>query len=485
MIVKGSGERLQELMMQKGAPLEVPCGGKGICGKCRVKVTGDLSAPSERERDHLTKAELADGWRLACMCRVYGEATVEVQGEKSARILTEGGLETVKGVHGVMAAVDIGTTTLAAYLVRDGQTIDCEASMNPQRVAGADVISRVDYVVNHADGLEFLSGLIRRKIDEMISAMIGRQRVGADEITLITLVGNPIMTHLLAAIDPRAIAVAPYTPAYFGAFATQGLFKNAPGAKALVGGCVAGYVGSDTIAAVMAAGMDRSDEISLMLDIGTNGEIALGGRKKMLCCAAAAGPAFEGAQIKHGSGAVDGAIDRVWVEDGQLRCHVLGGGAAKSICGSGLVDAVASLLELEVIDETGRMDGAEAHLQDSVSLTQRDVREVQLAKGAIAAGIDILIQELGVTGQDIDKLYLAGGFGNYINPKSACAIGLLPPELLGRVTPIGNAAGAGARLMLAGEARAERLRKHMEYVELSGRKDFQELFSEKMIFDCL
>ncbi len=167
----------------------------------------------------------------------------------------------------------------------------------------------------------------------------------------------------------------------------------------------------------------------------------------MLTCAAAAGPAFEGAHIKYGSGAVDGAIDRVWAEDGALRCHVLGEGKAASICGSGLVDAVAALIELERIDETGRMDGAEVELADGVSLTQRDVREVQLAKGAIAAGVDILMREMGVTEKDIRRLYLAGGFGNYIDKKSACAIGLLPPGLLDRVTPIGNAAGAGARLM--------------------------------------
>jgi len=220
----------------------------------------------------------------------------------------------------------------------------------------------------------------------------------------------------------------------------------------------------------------------MLLDIGTNGEIALCGRERMLCCAAAAGPAFEGAHIKCGSGAVDGAIDRVWAEGGALRCHVLGEGAARSICGSGLVDAVAALLELEWIDETGRMDGAEVPLQDGVMLTQRDVREVQLAKGAIAAGIDILMREMGVSAKDIARLYLAGGFGNYIRKESACAIGLLPPELLDRVTPIGNAAGAGARLMLLGPERAEALRGHMEYLELSGRRDFQDLFSEKMLF---
>ncbi len=482
MIVKGSGERLHDLLARQSFQLEAPCGGKGICGKCRVKVRGDISAPSENERDLLSAEELAQGWRLACMCFLNGEAWVEPNGGGNARILTEGGSETVEGVLGIQAAVDIGTTTIAAYLLRDGKIIDCEAAMNPQRSVGADVISRVDYIVNHEDGLRFLSEQVRRKVDELIGRMAVRQRIAAEEIGRVTLVGNPIMTHILSGIDPKAIAVAPYTPSYREAFFTRGLLASAAEAELLVGGCVAGYVGSDTIAAVMAAGMDHSDEISLLLDIGTNGEIALGGRGRMLCCAAAAGPAFEGAHIKYGSGAVDGAIDRVWAEDGRLHCHVLGGGAAKSMCGSGLVDAVATMLSLEWIDETGRMDGAEVELANGVTLTQRDVREVQLAKGAIAAGIDILMRELGVTEKDIRHLYLAGGFGNYIDKKSACAIGLLPPELLSRVTPIGNAAGTGARLMLPGPERAEALRRHMEYVELSGRKDFQELFSDKMLF---
>lgn len=482
MIVSGSGEKLQKLLEQAGAAPDAPCGGRGRCGKCRAKVRGDVNPPTEAERRHLTPEELREGWRLACECRVNGEAEVSLAPTAAARILTQGGGEVVEGVKGLMVAVDVGTTTIAAYLVRDGRTIDCEAAMNPQRSAGADVISRVDHIIARADGLETLSRQVRKQIDELIVRMAGRQGAQAGEVSRVALVGNPIMTHILAGIDPRAIAVAPYTPAYTRAFSAPGLLESAPAAENLVGGCVAGYVGSDTIAAVMAAGMDKSDGISLLLDIGTNGEIALGGREKMLCCAAAAGPAFEGAHIQYGSGAVDGAIDRVWVQDGRVYCHAIGGGAAKSICGSGLVDAVAALLELEIIDETGRMDAPEYPLSDGVALTQRDVREVQLAKGAIAAGVDILLSEMGIAAKDVANLYLAGGFGNHIDSKSACVIGLLPSELLDRVTPIGNAAGAGARMMLPGPARAEALREHMRYIELSGRKEFQELFGEKMLF---
>jgi uncharacterized 2Fe-2S/4Fe-4S cluster protein (DUF4445 family) len=482
MILRGNGQRLQEILTRQGFSVEAPCGGKGICGKCRVLVRGDLGPLTENETDLLTQEEIAAGWRLACMCRVFGEVSLEVVGGTGARILTEGGANFVEGAKGLCAAVDVGTTTIAAYLVRDGMTIDCEAALNPQRSIGADVITRVDYTINHEDGLRFQSALVRRRIDEMIRAMALRQRVDPADIRLIALVGNPIMTHILSGIDPRTIAVAPYSPAYCEAFYARGLIPCAPQAENFVGGCVAGYVGSDTIAAVMAADMDRKDEISLLLDIGTNGEIALGGRGRMLCCAAAAGPAFEGAHIKCGSRAVDGAIDRVWVEDGQLRCHVIGEGPARSICGSGLVDAVAALLELALIDETGRMEEPEIELRDGVTIVQKDIREVQLAKSAISAGIETLMGEMGVKESDIDRLYLAGGFGNYIDKRSACAIGLLPEGLEDRVTSIGNAAGAGARLMLLGEARAEALRKHMEYIELSGRKGFQDLFAERMLF---
>ncbi len=482
MIVRGNGERLQEILTRQGFAVDAPCGGKGICGKCCVQVRGDLSPLAENEMDLLTQEEISAGWRLACMCRVYGEASLEVVGGTGARILTEGGADFVQDAEGLGVAVDVGTTTIAAYLVRDGLTIDCEAAMNPQRSIGADVITRVDYVINHEDGLGFQSAQVRRKIDEMIRAMALRQGVDPAEIRLVTLVGNPIMTHILSGIDPRTIAVAPYSPAYHEAFYARGLIACAPQAENLVGGCVAGYVGSDTIAAVMAAEMDRKDGVSLLLDIGTNGEIALGGRGRMLCCAAAAGPAFEGAHIKYGSRAVDGAVDRVWVEDGRLKCHVIGEGLAKSICGSGLVDAVAALLKLELIDETGRMEEPEVELRDGVAITQRDIREVQLAKSAISAGIETLLIEMGVKEADIDRLYLAGGFGNYIDKRSACFIGLLLEGLEDRVTSIGNAAGAGARLMLSGEARAEALRKHMEYIELSGRKGFQDLFGERMLF---
>ncbi len=482
MIIRGNGQRLQEILTRQGYSVDAPCGGKGICGKCRVQVRGDLGPLTEKEMDLLTQEEISVGWRLACMCRVYGEVSLEVVSGTGARILTEGGADFVEGAEGLGVAVDVGTTTIAAYLVRDGLTIDCEAALNPQRSIGADVITRVDYAINHEDGLSFQSTQVRRKIDEMIRAMALRQGVAPAELRLVTLVGNPIMTHILSGIDPRTIAVAPYNPAYHEAFYARGLIACAPQAENFVGGCVAGYVGSDTIAAVMAAEMDRTDGISLLLDIGTNGEIALGGRERMLCCAAAAGPAFEGAHIKYGSRAVDGAIDRVWVEDGQVNCHVIGEGPAKSICGSGLVDAVAALLELEFIDETGRMEEPEIELRDGVTITQKDIREVQLAKSAISAGIETLMNEMGVKEADIDRLYLAGGFGNYIDKRSACLIGLLPQGLEDRVMSVGNAAGAGARLMLSGGARAEALRKHMAYIELSGRKGFQDLFAERMLF---
>ena len=251
----------------------------------------------------------------------------------------------------------------------------------------------------------------------------------------------------------------------------------------------------------------RSDELRLLIDIGTNGEIVLGNREKMVCCAAAAGPALEGAHIRCGSGAQDGAIDHVRIDNGQVTISVLGGGEAKSICGSGLVDAIAGMLEAGILDETGRIDEDESpeeyekfifefdgkaafsldgKLEKGVFLTQQDVREVQLAKAAIAAGVQVLMNEMGADFSQVSRLCLAGGFGNYIDKGSAVRIGLLPEEMAKRIVPVGNAAGVGACRMLKNfreVQKADQLaRKVMRYVELSARADFQEMFVDKMMF---
>ena len=415
-----------------------------------------------------------------------------------------------KEMENLGLAVDVGTTTMAAYLVdlKDGRQLACASEMNPQRSFGGDVISRVDYAGISDENLNRLQSLAAGAVGRMGRKMLKETGYAAEDVRHVVCVGNTIMMHLLAGLETMNIAKAPFTPVYAKSWSVRAgeLGLSFPNARVTLGPCVAGYVGADTVAAALACDMDQTEEIQLLIDIGTNGEIALGNREGLICCSAAAGPAFEGAHIRCGGGAQDGAVDHVRIADGEVKLSVLGGGEAKSICGSGLVDAIAEMLAAGIMDETGRIDEDEApdeyqerifefegnpafsldgKNEGGVFVCQQDLREVQLAKAAIAAGVQVLMNEAGIEYEQVARLCLAGGFGNYIDRDSAAAIGLLPAELAGRIEPVGNAAGTGARQMLKNRnwsVRADKLREKMRYVELSARADFQELFVEKMMF---
>ncbi|MBQ2957759.1 MAG: DUF4445 domain-containing protein [Clostridia bacterium] len=408
-------------------------------------------------------------------------------------------------------AVDVGTTTMAAYLIdlQTGEQLGCASEMNPQRSFGGDVISRADYACESVENQRRLQTLVVSAIESMTRRMLKECGRDKKDVRHIYCVGNTIMMHLLAGLETGYITKSPFTPVYKYGFTVRAneMGMGLENAHVSLGTCVAGYVGADTLAAVLACDMLHAHELSLMVDIGTNGEIVLGNEKGMVCCSAAAGPAFEGAHIRCGSGAQDGAIDHVKIGNGEVTFSVLGGGEAKSICGSGLVDAIAEMIESGIIDETGRIDedflpeeyedrlfefegnpafSLDGKNENGVFIAQQDVREVQLAKSAIAAGIQVLMNEMGAEFDQVGKLFLAGGFGNYIDRESAVKIGLLPKELADRIIPVGNAAGTGARRAIKNAAQWEQadevLPKCMRYVELSARADFQELFVEKMMF---
>jgi len=415
-----------------------------------------------------------------------------------------------KPIKNLGIAVDVGTTTLAAYLIdlSDGQELACASGMNPQRSFGGDVISRVDYAGESEENANRLQSVCVRAIEELGMQMLRRTGNVPSDVRHIVCVGNTIMMHLLAGLETVHIAKAPFTPVYARSWNVhaQELGMAFEQAYVTLAPCVAGYVGADTVAAALACGMDEADEVQLLIDIGTNGEIALGNREALLCCSAAAGPAFEGAHIRCGSGAQDGAVDHVTIENGKVKLSVLGGGIPRSICGSGLVDAVAAMLREGIMDETGRIDEDEmpeeyedflfeyegnpafsldGRAEEGVFISQQDLREVQLAKAAIAAGVQVLMNEAQLEYDQVARLCLAGGFGNYIGRESAVEIGLLPEEMKDKIVPVGNAAGTGARQMLKNRtksASAEALRGKMKYIELSARADFQNLFVENMMF---
>ena len=410
-------------------------------------------------------------------------------------------------------AVDIGTTTVAAYLADlEGEVvIDVMSELNRQVAFGADVVSRID--ASREKGIEVLQERIVSQLQEMGTSLCRRNGVDGSDIVACVAAGNTTMVHFLLGVDPAGIATAPFIPVLTDLFceaATEVGFSFHPDARLVTLPNISGYVGADIVAAVLASEMHQKEEMSLLVDIGTNGEIVLGNKDGLVCCSTAAGPAFEGAHIQHGVGGVPGAVSEFTRNGSGWVVQTIQGAEPIGICGSGIVDTVSLLITDAVLESTGRLkeldelsgDTVEAYrgrLTDSafavvpgageteaaVQLTQGDIREVQLAKAAIAAGVRTLIDHAGIEMEEIKHLFLAGGFGSYIRRASAVQIGLIPTELADRVVSIGNAAGTGvatALLKRSSLAECRHIAATAEYLELSNSEVFQENYIEEMMF---
>jgi len=416
-------------------------------------------------------------------------------------------------------AFDIGTTTVVGYLVNifTREQVAVASILNPQTRYGDDVVSRIEFSTKES-GLATLQAEIINAINTLITETTAEAGINKQNIFGLTIVGNTTMQHLLLGISPAALAQSPYVPAYAEMrrfYAAELGIRVHPEAHVWMLPNIAGWVGADTVAVILATGLQHHEDDALAIDIGTNGEMALGCGKRLLTCSTAAGPAFEGAHLSCGMRAADGAVDVVEI-DGDLHWHTIGNVPPRGICGSGLVDLMAEMLRHGIVGETGAIISSEELRHDpskevlakrlsgdgrqrsftvaeghegaggrALVITQRDIRELQLAKGAIRAGVEILMTELGITAKDIRHVYLAGAFGNYIKPSSALAIGLIPNFPNAKIIPVGNAAGSGAKMaLLSASARQEAadLVQHVEYLELSGRPDFQEQFAEAMLF---
>lgn len=420
-----------------------------------------------------------------------------------------------KQVYGV--AVDVGTTTVAVGLsnLLTGEEIAAAADMNRQTVLGADVIARIKEAEN-PHSLARLQQEVVETINQVIGDVCRQGGIEPSKVYRAVVVGNTCMQHLLLGVNPAYLAQAPYVPAFTDMVtypAAQLGFDIFPEAPVSLLPSIAGFVGADTVGVIMAAGLSELSGILLAVDIGTNGEIVLSKDGKMLTCSTAAGPAFEGGQIKWGMRAAPGAIDRVSVASGDISFSTIQNTSPAGICGSGLVDLVAVLLDLGVINAAGRLltpsevsdlppaikrrvidEGEvafvlawenESSSGDRVVLTSRDVRQIQLAKGAIQAGTRVLANIADVSLKSLDGVYLAGAFGNYINWKNAMRIGLLPEVGEEKIRSLGNGARAGARMALLCAEKlgaAVELARSVQYVELSAREDFQMEFMEAMMF---
>lgn len=497
-VTASSEQTLLEVLRTHGdSGLHAPCGGKGTCQKCTVYlVTPDGEHPVLACQ---TAAQTGMVVRLPERARL----SVETAGTTANSIVPDDGLT------GYGVACDIGTTTVVCHLISlsDGTKLATLGQGNAQRSYGGDVISRIKAA--EEGHLPALTQAITGQLSELILTLCKQSGIAPGQITRMAVAANTTMCHLLTGLDPSGLGKAPFTPLSLFGTCVEAQSLRLPFTGAVyIAPAVSGYVGGDITADLLSVGLDRAETPVLLIDVGTNGEMALGCGERFVCCSTAAGPAFEGAQITCGMTAAPGAISGVAWKDGALRCDTVEHRPAVGLCGSGLIDAVAVMLELGAVDETGRMMDPEEdeeeldeavlpylfltesgepafRLADQVYVTQSDIRKLQLGKGAIAAGVQVLMQAYGADFDDIGKLLLAGGFGSYIRPASAARIGLIPAELADRTRAIGNAAAEGAAAALVSSAARERLARlqaGMDYLELSGLPAFNEAYMESMLF---
>jgi len=421
-------------------------------------------------------------------------------------------------------AYDIGTTTVVGYLMdlTTGRDVALASRTNPQSAYGHDVLERGVQANRGPEQLREMRDLIVGGMQDIAEEAAKRAGVPLEQIYEVTFGGNTIMTHLVFGVNPWNITVSPFTPVWSRAWkvpAREIGLRFSQWCQVYALPCVAGYVGGDITGGMLAMDLEKRDDLSLLVDIGTNGEIVLGDRTRLIACAAPAGPAFEGAKISCGLRAMTGAIDKVTFNSAtqDLELHTIGESTPRGICGTGLIDAVATFLDTGVLEPDGRVlepDEAVARLPEKlakriiatengsevvlvpldqtlekrrdITLTQRDIRELQLAKGAIRAGVDMALKVWGVNGADLKKVLIAGGFGNFISPLSAKAIGLFPPDVTtAQMEFVGNTAAVGAKMCLTDirqRERVERLARETEYIELSGRPDFADIFMGAMQF---
>ena len=481
------GTPLQDVLFAHG--VEFPCGGRGRCKGCKVKVLAGALPVTAEEKQRLTGAELAEGWRLACRGQAAGDLKIELA-QWEAAILTDDSVVAFTPRPGLGIAVDLGTTTIVAQLVdfQTGHVLAVRTALNGQAQHGADIMSRVEFAVA-GHGQQALQDLVRQQIGALTEELLTSAWGVSGEVKSVVVVGNSVMHHVFCGHSLEPFSHYPFEPVSPGlqVFAAAELGWRLPGnPEVRFLPCLGSFVGSDILAGLLATKLHESKGLAALIDLGTNGEIVVGNRERMLCASTAAGPAFEGARISMGMRAATGAISEVRVRDGGLQCHVLGNVEARGICGSGLVDAVAAGLELGWISSKGRLpNGDPLTLAGPVTLNQWDVRELQLAKGAIAAGLRILLEQWGATLDDLGQVFLAGAFGNYINHTSARRIGLLDFDG-GKVRPAGNTALLGAKLALFSlpehdGAYPEILGK-VKHVSLNEDARFQEIFVEEMVF---
>ncbi len=503
------GQSVLEALAQAGEYFAAVCGGNGHCGKCRVRLLEGHLDTTPEDRVVFSAEELAEGWRLSCRAYPKENITIELpQGrDETYEVVMEYGSEAgacagteensaaAEEAYGI--AVDIGTTTIAMQLIdlKTGAAAASYACINRQRRYGADVISRIQA---SCDGKgDALQKSIREDLSSGIGELIQKAGISWKSVARAAIAGNTTMIHLLMGYDCSTLGVYPFTPVNIDLIESnlqELLGDSLPRVPASVLPGISTYVGGDIASGILCCGMDQSDKISMLVDLGTNGEMAAGNRERILTASTAAGPAFEGGNILWGTGSIPGAISRVAINGDAVSVETIGGGVPTGICGTGVVETVSELVRNELVDETGLLD--EEYFDDGFPLaqtadgkqivfTQQDVREIQLAKAAVRAGIETLLMRCGITAEEVDTLYIAGGFGFQLDVKKAAAIGMIPPVLAAKAKAAGNTSLGGAVQYLLNPGARERiveLARNTGEMNLSGDQDFNRFYMEQMMF---
>ena len=475
-ISPGETGKVMEILRERDIYIPSYCNGMGKCGKCKIKFLDNPPEITPSEEKLLSRKEISDNIRLACISTVTSPVRIQIpRAYQENNISVNSGLhinDAYKKIKGGIA-LDIGTTTVcAAGVDNNGRVTDIKSVVNHQRAFGTDVISRINYVNTHKN--DKLKSIIEKDIHELIL------KLNIEENTDIAVVGNTTMGHILQGLSCEGLGVFPYNPVDISFHEYK--FKN-NNMMMLPG--ISTFVGSDITGGIISCNMDINEEVSLLVDLGTNGEMAIGNKRNILVSSAAAGPVFEGGNIGCGLAGIPGAIDAIDIDGREVSMTTIGKEPPIGICGTGVLEIVYELVKNNIVNSSGFMEGEGYRVIKNIYFSAEDVREVQLAKSAIRSGIDVLIKEFGCRYEDIKNVYIAGGFGQGINIKKACGIGLIPEELMDAVAPAGNTALKGAIMYILEPEILNRFNKTAENageINLGNHTDFQELYIRNMNF---
>ena len=484
-----NGTNLLDALLEAGVFVDNPCNGKGICGKCKVKVLSEGLTPMTASEERLLKPEeISEGVRLACMAEVTGDVEIGLlKKERKHEVLTKG------------------------YLPAFGEEIASASMINAQKRYGLDVLTRITYEYEHPDcGVRKLQEAIVNSINGMIEEVCKETAVSREEIREIDVAANCTMMHMLLGVDARSLGKSPYKPEFTEAkelLAHEIGIRAAEDTKLYCLPQVSAYIGADIVAGAYVCQLWKEQGNVLFIDIGTNGEIVLANHGRLTCCSCAAGPALEGMNISSGMRAAEGAIEDVEIMEQGIRLRVIGNGEPAGLCGSGILAVVKELLRTGIVKKTGvfvkkekleetdyrypmiRMDGTKREFvlceEPQIVVTQGDVRQVQLAKGAILSGFTVLLKKAGLRMEELDKVMIAGQFGAHLPAESLIGTGILPQEAAGKLSYVGNSSKTGAYMALLSrrvKQEIETLAEKMEYMELAETENYERIFAESMIF---